>query len=816
MAIFSSNAVEQEGMMERAHEGLMDYQEIVNGVQRELAELEMQQELPELQQNQLDLTKQMNLTLMQLNRVMEREEWENVYPLKLSFLELVEQYEANGEPFPILTGQELEKEKAMTEWFISHNLSYEDEEYPVSPHLIVKELSDWVFSLAGLFVLLLLFGNIFTSEREQSTWLTLNTQPIKKWKLLVSKYISLLCCTLLFTVLFIFNGIVISSMFTDYSFSGQYPILLQDSETFYILPVITYISRVTILFLCASFILFALVTFLSSVLKKTFITIMVASFIVMIGFSVTELNHALQVVGNPFQLFRFSALSGAIPNGDDWIYPFIAMLWSSMLLLCTNFIPEIKTPPFLQKTSYLQPFKSKNGFTFKKIVLFEWRKVSRKKLYGQINILLLLFVTVGYFILFQQSSIQQDKYLEELQSTEELDQWIKITEEIKLQYEEIKEQTGQSIYDEFIKEANDTIDFFLNRSKLEIAAVYEYNRGDWSSFYSHQLLDNQSAAGEIDTGGAYLDDRMDYFLGKFTVEASISEKEWLIENNIQPIFTGTFIPTIYHQFTDEERHQSFEEENRKLDSSGLFSLYLFNKYYLYFILILLCLFLFGGGLALERGKKQTLHLLQTQPLKLSSIFLGKIMTSSILAIASGVGLFIIIILMGSLFNRFGDWLYPILHYNHEDIVNSSNYSGLVSSGYGYHFIPLGEYLVYSMVFLVLCLLFVLGLTIVLSTFIKNALTVFAVSILINVSGYYVTTKFGMKVAHLLPFTYFDYPKVINGELSIVMDNAKINVIHGCLVLSGLSTVFVLIGYIVLYRKNKTIVKAVKNQVTTKM
>lgn len=72
MAIFSSNAVEQEGMMERAHEGLMDYQEIVNGVQRELAELEMQQELPELQQNQLDLTKQMNLTLMQLNRVMER------------------------------------------------------------------------------------------------------------------------------------------------------------------------------------------------------------------------------------------------------------------------------------------------------------------------------------------------------------------------------------------------------------------------------------------------------------------------------------------------------------------------------------------------------------------------------------------------------------------------------------------------------------------------------------------------------------------------------------------------------------------------
>ncbi|WP_404349706.1 ABC transporter permease subunit [Sutcliffiella horikoshii] len=796
VAIFQSNANEQEGMMERAQEELILHQEIVNGVQRDLSELDRQQELPEIQQNQLNLTKEMNLILMQLNRVMEREDWEDVYPLKLSFLELVEQYEAYGEPFPILTGQELIMEKALAEWFISYNLSYEDEEYPVSPHLIVKELSEWAFSLAGLFVMLLLFGNIFTSEREQRTWLTLHTQPIRKWELLVSKYISLLAATLIFMALFIVVGLAIPSVFSEYSFSGQYPILIQDTQTFYILPIMTYIIRTAIFFVSAAIFLFSLVTFLSSLLKNTFITIMLSSFIIMVGYSLTELNDSLQMAGNPFQLFRISALSATIPTGDDWIYPCLSIMWAFILILFAYFIPEIRSMPFSQESSHIHPFKSKNGSLLNRLMFFEWRKVIRKKLFVQINILLLLFVTVSYFILFQQSSAQETQYLEDLSKMEETETWIALSEEAIDRYEEVKEQSGENIYDDIIADVEKSINFFKERREKGIEAAKEYERKNWTAFFEYQLFDIHTAAGEIDTGGFYLDNRMDN-LGKFTVEASIAEKEWLIKNKIQPIFTGTFIPTIYHQFPDEELYQTFKEENRKLDSSGLFSIYLFNKYYLYFIPILLCFFLFGGGLASERGKKQTLHLLQTQPLALSNLFLGKIMTSSILSIASGVGLFLIIVLIGSLFNRFGDWLYPILYYNHEDIVNSSDYSGLVSSGYGYHFIPLGEYLLSSVIFFVLCLLFVLALTMVLSTFMKNALTVFSASILLNISGYYATTKLGMDIAHLLPFTYFDFPKVINGELSIVMDNAKINVLYGCLVLSGLSIFLILIGYWVL-------------------
>ncbi|WP_078380735.1 hypothetical protein [Sutcliffiella halmapala] len=103
--------------------------------------------------------------------------------------------------------------------------------------------------------------------------------------------------------------------------------------------------------------------------------------------------------------------------------------------------------------------------------------------------------------------------------------------------------------------------------------------------------------------------------------------------------------------------------------------------------------------------------------------------------------------------------------------------------------------------LILCLIFILTITIFLSTFIKNSLSVFAVSILINISGYYLTTKFGENYAHLSPFTYFNLSKVVNGELSVVVDNVNINFLNGSIVLMGLTLLFMFFGYLVLRNNN---------------
>ncbi|AST93221.1 hypothetical protein BC6307_19135 [Sutcliffiella cohnii] len=803
LAIFQFNASEQEGKKERAFQRLETYQLGVNGLQRELGELQRKQELTEIQKNQHEVIRQMSLSLITWNRAIEGEEWANFYPLKLTFLELVNQYEEYGELFPSLTGQELLIEKEMTEWYIEHDIIYEDEEYPVSPHLIVKEVSTLAFSLLGLFLLLLLFGNTFTVEKEQHTWLTIQTQPINKWNLLVSKYISLLFSTFVFMLLFIFFGFSISSIFADYTLSLQYPLLIKEGEMYFILPAIHYIIRVVIIFFCAAMVLFGIVTFFSSILKNTFITVMLTSFITMIGFSLTEINSYLQVVWNPFQLIRISALANSIPTAGDWVYPLAALVWSILLLMSSYFMPEIRSHTLLNIT-YFPPFKDNNGKnrTIKNIFVFEWRKVRRKKLYMQINILLLLFVTIGYFILFQQSNKQENEYLEKLQDTTILDFMITEGEKSKLIYNELREQTGESVYDDLIAGVDRTVEYFKERADKSKEAVNQFERKNWSALYLYQLLENQVAAGEIDTGGYFIGTRVDD-IGKFTIEVSIKEKEWLMENNIQPIFKGEYSPTIYHhQFSDVENKRAFEEENRKLDSSGLYSSYLFTTYYLYFIPILLCLFLFGGGLSLERGKKPTINWLKIQPILVNNLYVSKLFISILLSILSSIGLMVIIILMGTVFNRFGDWNYPILHYNHESIVASSNYTGMISNGYGFHFLPLGEYLIYSIVLIVLCLTFLITFTMFLSTFLRNTLTVFVLSILLNAGGYYVASKLIPDFAHLIPFTFFNVPKVLNGELSIVLDNPNIQYLTGSLVLLVLSFVFMFIGSIILRLNNK--------------
>ena len=76
----------------------------------------------------------------------------------------------------------MEKEIAIAknEWLLSHNLSYEDEAYPVSPALILNESTGILLGVVGILILLLFFGNTITVEKEQHTWSTLQNTANQK------------------------------------------------------------------------------------------------------------------------------------------------------------------------------------------------------------------------------------------------------------------------------------------------------------------------------------------------------------------------------------------------------------------------------------------------------------------------------------------------------------------------------------------------------------------------------------------------------------------------------------------------------------
>ena len=167
-------------------------------------------------------------------------------------------------------------------------------------------------------------------------------------------------------------------------------------------------------------------------------------------------------------------------------------------------------------------------------------------------------------------------------------------------------EDGDFIYGHNIEYFQENIDIAREDAALADRALKAYENKDWIPLYDYQLsIDRRSleSAKEVKEQN-YSPQSI------FGYETAIAQKEWMKEHRIQPVFAGTFIPSIHDQWKEEHRKEkkANEQHNRKVDHSGLFSLYMYFRDYLYFIPLLLFLILVGAGFSGERGKRPTLHL----------------------------------------------------------------------------------------------------------------------------------------------------------------------------------------------------------------
>ncbi|MBP3040475.1 ABC transporter permease [Bacillaceae bacterium Marseille-Q3522] len=648
-------------------------------------------------------------------------------------------------------------------------------------------------------ILLLFFGTAVTAEMEQRTWLTLKTQPIPKWKRIAGKYAGMLIMIVVFFVMVIGIGLLIPLLFGNHSIHFSYPQIVTLGDTFTIISTLHYLTRGVVLFLCAAVIAFSMIMSLSIWLKNSFRSLTVICFAALLGLIVTDMNSVLQSPLNPFQYFRFSQILSEAPQDTDWLYPTAALAWGFLFVLLAVCLPEKETELF-SSADRKKPFRGghtqKHSSAFWSIFVFEWRKDKRKGLLKQLYVLLSVMIVIGYIFISQQAQQKEETYMEGLK------QRVQVTENIVIpETEKMKENAIDSEIEEGWEKALIFLNEQLTKNKAAVAA---YEQGEWLPFYEYQLFENQFANKEFDTGSIGSVDKDN--LGEFTIDVSIAEKQWLMERNIQPVFSGDYVLTIFHNLDEDQlkgmEWKQMKEANKKVDNSGLFSLYHYFDYQLYFVPMILFLFLLGGGFALERGKKPTLHFLKTQPASVKKLFFGKVIHAITVAILSCLSLFVIVLLIGSLFDRFGDWQYPILHYDSASLANSPAYTGNYSTGKGFHFIPLGDYLVQTIILFLFVLLFLIVWTNFLSLFFKNQFTVFTTTILIGAVGYVLSSQLLTELAHLSPFTYIPITQITNGEVSVLKNNPDIHVWTGSLVLLVSTLVLLAVGYWYVSRENK--------------
>jgi len=167
-----------------------------------------------------------------------------------------------------------------------------------------------------------------------------------------------------------------------------------------------------------------------------------------------------------------------------------------------------------------------------------------------------------------------------------------------------------------------------------------------------------------------------------------------------------------------------------------------------------------------------------------------------------LGIFGWVVLVATILNRFGDWHYPILHYDSKSVTELPTYAGMKAMEGGFHFVSLGDYVVESVVLVLAVLVFFIVLSIFISLFVRGPLGVFSTVLVIGGAGYFASVHLLPDIAHLSPFTYLNVAKITNGEVATLVNNSGIHVLTGDIVLLVSTVLLIVVGYILLSRRSK--------------
>ncbi|WP_217585980.1 ABC transporter permease [Lentibacillus saliphilus] len=805
---YTYHATQADEMVDRLYEDTEPLMSAVNRIERDLGEKRANQQLGDMGLAQSDAVKEMKSDLQDLRSAIYSEEFGVAPKFEQAFLHSLQDYLNVGGEFTVLNWVGLDYALEKNAWMIEHDLAVEDETYPLSPHLFLTDSSEWLFGISGVILLVLILGNILSAEREQHTWFTLKTQPITKSHIILSKYMALMLSLLCYMLYTIIIGILIPLVFGDFELILNYPHVLVKGDEVVGISTLHYVSLKISLFVGAGLIALSFLLFISILFKSTFNTLMVSIFVLLSGYFLTDSIPAIQTPLNIFQHLRLDKILSETGSDAVWTYLLFAVVWSAVLIIMTLSLPE-KSGRLIQFTTVRKSFHSGQTHPTKgrlwNVVVFEWRKLLRKG--HMINVLTFTLIVIvgGYFFLHHAETKKETTYIDGL--NQEVNgiqrELIPIFEESLAGYKAELEHADDDIYQEelhdYIEGHEEAIHLYQKQVAVIQKGIKGYESENWKPFYEQQLFRIKLFNGEFDEPLNHIGHS---FTGmEFQSGVSLKKTKWLMERDIQPIFPGDYTLTIHDEWPGtpqgEIARADWEGQNHKVNASGLYSLFHFYEYYIYLALIVLFLFLLGTGMSSERGKQSTIHFLRTQPISGSTLFLGKVICSALVVTGIFLGVVLFIFLLGAIFNRLGDWNYPILHYDTLSESTAVDYTGFIADdqSYGFHFIPLGNYLLQCLILLFLAAVFVMVMANFLSLWAKNTTAVMTLTLIIVIGGYVGSIEYISEWAYLSPFTYLDIMKVANGALATQFDQSLINSYVGSVSLGVSALVLIALGYV---------------------
>lgn len=739
----------------------------------------------------------MNDDIKDLQNAFKNRDWSLIPQIEGDFLKRVTTHLQLGNDYHSLQGNELEQRIQKNALLLKEHLPYEDENYSLDMPIFMKQTSTLLISLLGILTMVFIMGDQLSEEFENQTIKTLYTQPLSKWRILLSKYASMMIVSIFILVILFILCATLPFFFGGKAWSFSYPQLIQFSNGFSYITTSEYLIKLTLIYVVAISFSFSLVLLVSVIFKNRFGTILASILTFLCGITLTNQVKSWQTIQNPFYFFHFTELI------ERPKYP--GVIWSIWILFAYSFILIIlcllvqgKGPLFRIGKQSKRPFNKGRSLPSSKgispIVLFEWRKVLRQGSFKQTSLVILILLLIGYVFLTYETTQKQHGFVESMKSTLkdqkfEVQYLIQSNQKQQVKIDKLENKKGplkdyEKVMLEGLKKTIPQIQAGLKESQVKVEkdkdVLEAYKQKDWKRFYEYWIYQNQLANGEIGSTQHYV-----RAFSNFTYKASIAEKRLLKKQNLEPVLPPDYLYTIYDDqyFPNQIDRIAKKRSSLKMDNTSLFNVYLFFNSYLYLLVLFLLVFLFGSGFTAEKGKKRTLYLLQTQPLSRFKIFLGKYVLSVALSLGMAIGIVLLLVIMGLVGNRFGDWNFPVLHYDMAKIAKFAEYAVISAQEGNFHFIKMGQYLLETIVLFLGTILFLISFTFLITLFVNSVITALISMCIVTLSGYFVSSSsFISPISFLSPFTYLNVGKIANGELATLFHNSLIQTWTGLIVL----------------------------------
>ena len=411
-----------------------------------------------------------------------------------------------------------------------------------------------------------------------------------------------------------------------------------------------------------------------------------------------------------------------------------------------------------------------------KLIQFEMKKIVKSNFFRIILLGFCIFI-VAYYVFIYLNTMRVEDLIVEAEST---------VQSNNENLERLRDSLDASD-EQGKKQIESDLEFWEEWSKEDEIKLKALRENDWTTLLKQEIAKDE------DNLSRYTRD--DYYTSSwatpFTTETRLEEYRWLIEREIAPLLRYDYwsYMTAYDLHfpieggSEEEFKADIVKFSTKYSSTGMY--YLNHLFRLLFGVsgAIFFLFLFGDIVTKEGlGRNGPIHLLQTQPIRRDKVLLSKFLTVLLSSVFILVGTSIFSLILGTVFDSFGYWNYPVLIYGEE---------------YSYSFMNMSTFILKSAFLFFMILLFCYSILFLYSILTKRASIALGLTIATIIMGIKLSEESVLSsLAPYIPFHYFSVPQVLTMELAVLLKNFDFSYMNGLISLGVSSFIILAVTYIV--------------------